>query len=378
MISRTVFRSSLAEELADGLPVCRWVMMDLLTLADEDGCYGSTRRALARRINVSLAVLDSALEVLGSPDPRSRSQELDGRRVVPLVDMGRGWRVVNYGGYRAALGGASRVVSKRIFDGPLSDRLHDGLPVCRWVMMDLLLLADDDCFVRSTVEALARRINLPVEKIGEVLEELAGVEGPFRIEPVPGGWRVRAAARTERETRARSSRSSRCSRAATRDSRFFRADSRSDALTEDEASFRRLVRAAWVAKSGKTRGFTGREKELLDEWQTLGITALFAAEVIRQSDLPARSIVAFDEVIRRRWTSRKMPEQLSVLDPERDAQRETRSLSLKREEEFLSKREKEVGSAREPRPGRAGGDLADVPRGLSPVPRRDRPGDRAL
>ena len=76
-------------------------LLDLLILADSDGVVDMTAEAIARRTNGPLKEIKEAIELLCQPDPRSRSKEHEGRRLIPL-DSRRdwGWIIVNYQHYR--------------------------------------------------------------------------------------------------------------------------------------------------------------------------------------------------------------------------------------------------------------------------------------
>jgi hypothetical protein len=91
-----IFDSSIAMD-----HVVRHVFMDMLVLADRDGVVDMTQDAIARRTNVPLEIIMSALERLSQPDDRSRSGDEEGRRIV-LIDSHRdwGWQIVNYHHYR--------------------------------------------------------------------------------------------------------------------------------------------------------------------------------------------------------------------------------------------------------------------------------------
>ncbi len=91
-----IFDSSIAENHE-----VRHVFMDLLVLADSDGCVDMTSAAIARRTNVPLEVVERAIAILSAPDEATRSPAEQGRRIVPL-DPARswGWRIVNYSHYR--------------------------------------------------------------------------------------------------------------------------------------------------------------------------------------------------------------------------------------------------------------------------------------
>lgn len=80
----------------------RHVFMDLLVLADIDGCVNATAEAIARKTNAPLDVVVRAIEFLSQPDEHSQNKECEGRRLVPIQE-GRnwGWRIVSYAKYRA-------------------------------------------------------------------------------------------------------------------------------------------------------------------------------------------------------------------------------------------------------------------------------------
>jgi hypothetical protein len=91
-----IFDSSIAEDYT-----VRHVFMDLLVLADSEGVVDMTQAAIARRTNVPLDKIKAAMKVLSEPDPDSRSEAEEGRRIA-LVDPHRdwGWRIINYEHYR--------------------------------------------------------------------------------------------------------------------------------------------------------------------------------------------------------------------------------------------------------------------------------------
>jgi len=90
-----ITESSLMEE---DIPT-RYVFVMLLAIADPEGYVVGTDVAIARRLNMPLEELKSALDRLMSPDDDSGSQELEGRRIVPS-DAERGYRIVNFVTYR--------------------------------------------------------------------------------------------------------------------------------------------------------------------------------------------------------------------------------------------------------------------------------------
>jgi hypothetical protein len=91
-----IFDSSISSDY-----IVRHTFMDLLVLADREGVVDMTPDAIARRTNVPEEMIIHAINILTSPDPRSRSSEAEGRRLLP-IDSRRdwGWQIVNYEHYR--------------------------------------------------------------------------------------------------------------------------------------------------------------------------------------------------------------------------------------------------------------------------------------
>jgi hypothetical protein len=77
----------------------RYCFMMLLAIADIEGDVIGTDVAIARSINVPLAVFQSSISALMQPDQQSNSKVMDGRRIVNS-ENGRGYRIVNYKEYR--------------------------------------------------------------------------------------------------------------------------------------------------------------------------------------------------------------------------------------------------------------------------------------
>ncbi len=78
------------------------VMMAMVSLADRDGVVDMTAQSMAARTGYPLTVIETGLKTLAQPDPKSRSKDEEGRRIV-LLDPERdwGWRLVNYAKYRS-------------------------------------------------------------------------------------------------------------------------------------------------------------------------------------------------------------------------------------------------------------------------------------
>ncbi len=77
------------------------VMMACIVLSDRDGVLDYTPEALAGATGYPVDVVKEGLRQLQEPDPNSRSEEYEGRRVVPLEEgKQNGWIVVNKAKYR--------------------------------------------------------------------------------------------------------------------------------------------------------------------------------------------------------------------------------------------------------------------------------------
>ena len=87
-----ILESSIAEDFN-----LRHVFEDFLKVA-EDGIVDSTRESLARKFNIPLEMLNENITKLESPDPKSRDEEFEGRRIERLDDhRDWGWRILNWG-----------------------------------------------------------------------------------------------------------------------------------------------------------------------------------------------------------------------------------------------------------------------------------------
>jgi len=91
-----IFHSSVAEDYQ-----VRHMFSDLLVLADSDGIVDMTMDSIQGITKVPADIIKRTMDVLMKPDPESRSQIEDGRRIV-LLDTHRswGWQIVNYALYR--------------------------------------------------------------------------------------------------------------------------------------------------------------------------------------------------------------------------------------------------------------------------------------
>lgn len=76
-----------------------WICM--LTGADRNGVFDKTHQVICDDTGLSMDSVKEAINELESPDPNSRSPELEGRRIT-RIDEHRtwGWNIVNYAKYR--------------------------------------------------------------------------------------------------------------------------------------------------------------------------------------------------------------------------------------------------------------------------------------
>lgn len=73
----------------------------LLVLCDPEGYVDKTVEAISARTSIPVEIIQHGIQVLQSPDPDSRSQSEEGRRLT-FINPSRkwGWKIVNYGHYR--------------------------------------------------------------------------------------------------------------------------------------------------------------------------------------------------------------------------------------------------------------------------------------
>lgn len=94
--------SSLYQGTLRGRPDEILVFTNLLAHADAFGIVDKHFKAISEEVGLPISRVKAAVEVLEAPDPESRSPEEGGARLVKL-DGHRiwGWKIVNYGKYRA-------------------------------------------------------------------------------------------------------------------------------------------------------------------------------------------------------------------------------------------------------------------------------------
>lgn len=99
------------------------VFTNLLAHCSKEGAVDKHFRAIAEETGLPIERVKTAIEVLESPDPESRSPEEDGARIVRM-DEHRvwGWRVVNYGKYRSIRSEDDRAEQNRIAQQKWRDR----------------------------------------------------------------------------------------------------------------------------------------------------------------------------------------------------------------------------------------------------------------
>lgn len=77
------------------------VFMVLLSLADKDGQIDMTTEAIAGRTGWPIEFIQEGIRQLEAPDPRSRTPDADGRRIIRLsAHRDWGWFVTNHDKYR--------------------------------------------------------------------------------------------------------------------------------------------------------------------------------------------------------------------------------------------------------------------------------------
>lgn len=93
-----ILDSSIAEDY-----MLRHVFEDFFKLVDhKTGIVDMTRQVLSRRLNIPIEVLNVQIEKLESPDPNSRDEEFDGRRIERLDEhRDWGWKILNWEKYES-------------------------------------------------------------------------------------------------------------------------------------------------------------------------------------------------------------------------------------------------------------------------------------
>lgn len=93
-----VYSSILASSVWGESLATRVVWITMLAMADRNGLVEASSDGIARAANISLRQSDAALEVLSSPDSRSKTDdEQDGRRIARIDG---GYQILNYLKYR--------------------------------------------------------------------------------------------------------------------------------------------------------------------------------------------------------------------------------------------------------------------------------------
>jgi len=93
------------QSMYDGTISVNWkglvTFQQMIVLCDSEGVIDITPPALSNRTRIPLEIIEEGIKYLSSPDPYSRSQDEEGRRII-LIDEHRpwGWRIVNHQYYR--------------------------------------------------------------------------------------------------------------------------------------------------------------------------------------------------------------------------------------------------------------------------------------
>ncbi len=93
------------QSMYDGTIAVNWkglvTFQQMIVLCESDGVIDITPPALSKRTGIPLDIIEDGIEYLSQPDPYSRSQEHEGRRII-LLDEHRpwGWVIVNHEYYR--------------------------------------------------------------------------------------------------------------------------------------------------------------------------------------------------------------------------------------------------------------------------------------
>ena len=128
-LDRSFLTSTLLKEGA--MVVACWTLV--LAAADKNGESDMQPSAAASLLRVSDEETEKAFEVLYAPDPKSRNEECQGRRILRL-DNGH-WQVVSHGKYQALASKAMAHARQKKYDQNKRVRergLSDGEGICEF------------------------------------------------------------------------------------------------------------------------------------------------------------------------------------------------------------------------------------------------------
>ena len=121
-----LFNSILASTVWREPNEVRIVWITLLAMADKEGIAEGSVPGIADFARIPVEATRTALERLSMPDPDSRSQEHDGRRI-QAVDGG--WQLLNHAKYRAKMGADERREYNRLKQAQHRERQHQSIIV---------------------------------------------------------------------------------------------------------------------------------------------------------------------------------------------------------------------------------------------------------
>ena len=297
IIHEDILCSSLLEELDPELkiPLAFHVFMVLCVLADSRGEVHSTPEALARRMNFTgerFTAFLRALAVLEAPDPRSRSPEEGGRRILRLG--GRGWRIVNYLRYakaqpdfaRRESGGETRESVQPVardsarFEGSKEGNRRDLARIEAWEGSGGPVEGRDSARFGAKIDCR--------QSVGPAKSCVPASEGRnSRRETARFSRQIAPLVDVDRDTdidqqtAGRENRAGRCSR------EFER--------------YRKSIYRAWRERTGKSGGFKATHIEVIRRWWSGGVPIRFAVELIQRDPKVRRSILWYEERVLERW-----------------------------------------------------------------------------
>lgn len=108
LVHERFWRSTLAKHSSD----TRICFLALLQLADKEGFVDETLSTVSDFASLPIESTQGAIFALEQPDPHSRTEDFDGRRLIPGPD-GAGWVVVNYRLYREKIAALKQGEARR-------------------------------------------------------------------------------------------------------------------------------------------------------------------------------------------------------------------------------------------------------------------------
>lgn len=182
-----LFRSIVASTIVSEPVSTRWLWVTMMSQTDAGGCVYGSIPGLARLANITLEECEAGLNCFLSPDPYSRTQDHEGRRI---EEIDGGWRLLNHLKYDEHRSKIDRAEAKREWDrqnrpsGHRREKQSDDSPTQSDAVRQSPTRSDE---TRQSVPiALALSLSLTEEeKAKETREDTCGVSATTKRKRAP-------------------------------------------------------------------------------------------------------------------------------------------------------------------------------------------------